>query len=270
MATTYTAAVDNGKLVTDYQAKKKAEEADKNSGSSLGYDQFLTLLCAEMQYQDPLEPTSNTEYVAQLATFSQLEATLSMQQTQENEMANALVGKQVILKVADETTGKENYVNGKVDYIMYQEDGSVMLSVNNRLYNIDTLDTVADESYYEAVTTAKTFSDMVGQLPDIENINESYEKAIQQIRDVYDGMTSYQQKYVDSDDLTKLENYEKRLAEIKKAHEGESGEKTDSDNTTVNTENGTTDVVDKTDTDNDTNTDNNTNADSKTDTEANA
>ena len=241
MATTYTAAVDNGKLVTDYQAKKKAEEADKNSGSSLGYDQFLTLLCAEMQYQDPLEPTSNTEYVAQLATFSQLEATLSMQQTQENEMANALVGKQVILKVADETTGKENY-------IMYQEDGSVMLSVNNRLYNIDTLDTVADESYYEAVTTAKTFSDMVGQLPDIENINESYEKAIQQIRDVYDGMTSYQQKYVDSDDLTKLENYEKRLAEIKKAHEGESGEKTDTDNTT----------------------DNNTNADSKTETEANA
>ena len=205
MATTYTAAVDNGKLVTDYQAKKKAEEADKNSGSSLGYDQFLTLLCAEMQYQDPLEPTSNTEYVAQLATFSQLEATLSMQQTQENEMANALVGKQVILKVAD-------------------------------------------ESYYEAVTTAKTFSDMVGQLPDIENINESYEKAIQQIRDVYDGMTSYQQKYVDSDDLTKLENYEKRLAEIKKAHEGESGEKTDTDNTT----------------------DNNTNADSKTETEANA
>ena len=40
MATTYTAAVDNGKLVTDYQAKKKAEEADKNSGASLGYDQF--------------------------------------------------------------------------------------------------------------------------------------------------------------------------------------------------------------------------------------
>ena len=61
-------------------------------GSNLGYDQFLTLLCAEMQYQDPLEPTSNTEYVAQLATFSQLEATLSMQSTQKNTMANDLVG----------------------------------------------------------------------------------------------------------------------------------------------------------------------------------
>lgn len=253
MATTYTAPVKDGKLQTDYLQKKKSETAEKNSGSSLGYDQFLTLLCAEMQYQDPLEPTSNTEYVAQLATFSQLEATLSMQQTQQNEMANALVGKQVILKVADETTGKENYVNGKVDYIMYQEDGSVMLSVNNRLYSIDTLDTVADESYYEAVTTARTFSDMVGQLPDIDNINESYEKAVSQIRDLYDGMTSYQQKYVDSDDLAKLEQYEKRIEEIKKANEqagaNKGEETTDTDNTT--------DVVDKTDTDDATKTEEN-------------
>ena len=82
---------------------------------------------AEMQYQDPLEPTSNTEYVAQLATFSQLEAMLGMQDTQKNEMANNLVGKYVILKVSDETTGKTSYVDGKVDYVMYQEDGSQML-----------------------------------------------------------------------------------------------------------------------------------------------
>lgn len=244
MATTYTAPVKDGVLETDYLQKKKTQEAEKQGGSTLGYDQFLTLLCAEMQYQDPLQPTSNSEYVAQLATFSQLEATLSMQQTQENEMVNALVGKQVILKVADETTGKENYVNGKVDYIMYQEDGTVMLSVNNRLYSADTLDTVADESYYEAVTVAKTFSDMVGQLPDIENINESYEKAISQIREVYDGMTSYQQKYVDSSDLEKLAQYENRLAEIKKAHEGEGTDNSDE----------TTDVVEDTDTDNSTNT----------------
>ena len=73
------APVENGKLVKDY-SKKKTE----SNGSEMGYDQFLTLLCAEMQYQDPLEPTSNTEYVAQLATFSQLEATLAMQETQEN------------------------------------------------------------------------------------------------------------------------------------------------------------------------------------------
>lgn len=255
---TYAAPVKDGKLEVDYLKKKQTEASEKTGGSTLGYDQFLTLLCAEMQYQDPLEPTSNTEYVAQLATFSQLEATLSMQKTQENDMANALVGKQVILKVTDETTGKENYVNGKVDYIMYQEDGSVMLSVNNRLYDLDTLDTVADADYYDAVTMARTFGDMVAQLPDIENLNESYEKAIQQIRDLYDGMTSYQQKYVDSDDLKTLQEYENRLAEIKKAHESAGDDKTDTDNTT-DSDNKTdtddkTDTVDKTDTDDNTNT----------------
>lgn len=118
------------------------EKSDESNNGTMGYDQFLTLLCAEMQYQDPLEPTSNTEYVAQLATFSQLEAMLGMQDTQKNEMANNLVGKYVILKVSDETTGKTSYVDGKVDYVMYQEDGSQMLSVNNKLYSIDTLDTV--------------------------------------------------------------------------------------------------------------------------------
>ena len=91
-----TANVVNGKLEYDYTDSSKNQ---KTQGSDLGYDQFLQLLCAEMQYQDPLEPTNNTDYVAQLATFSQLEATLGMQKTTENTMANDLVGKQVILKV---------------------------------------------------------------------------------------------------------------------------------------------------------------------------
>lgn len=163
------ASVENGKVKTT-----KSKKSDESNNGTMGYDQFLTLLCAEMQYQDPLEPTSNTEYVAQLATFSQLEAMLGMQDTQKNEMANNLVGKYVILKVSDETTGKTSYVDGKVDYVMYQEDGSQMLSVNNKLYSIDTLDTVADSDYYEAIGYAKTISNMLAQLPDIENITNFF------------------------------------------------------------------------------------------------
>ena len=185
----HVATVKDGKL--DYSYTDNSKKQSQANGSNLGYDQFLTLLCAEMQYQDPLEPTSNTEYVAQLATFSQLEATLSMQQSQENSMANDLIGKHVVLKTEDENTGATNYVDGKVDYVLY-EDGKTLLSVNNGLYSIDTLDTVADEDYYEAVTISKTFSNMVAQLPDIDNITMDYDKAVSQIREMYDGMTSYQ------------------------------------------------------------------------------
>ena len=203
------ATVENGKVKTTTSKK-----SDESNNGTMGYDQFLTLLCAEMQYQDPLEPTSNTEYVAQLATFSQLEAMLGMQDTQKNEMANNLVGKYVILKVSDETTGKTSYVDGKVDYVMYQEDGSQMLSVNNKLYSIDTLDTVADSDYYEAIGYAKTISNMLAQLPDIENITTKYSGAIEQIRKVYDGMTDYQKSFVSESDLAKLKKYEQKIKDL--------------------------------------------------------
>ena len=199
------ASVENGKVKTT-----KSKKSDESNNGTMGYDQFLTLLCAEMQYQDPLEPTSNTEYVAQLATFSQLEAMLGMQDTQKNEMANNLVGKYVILKVSDETTGKTSYVDGKVDYVMYQEDGSQMLSVNNKLYSIDTLDTVADSAYYEAIGYAKTITNMLDQLPDIENITTKFSGAIGEIRKVYDGMTDYQKRFVSEDDLAKLKSMSRR------------------------------------------------------------
>ena len=47
--------VEDGKIPKDTSTTSKSD-----TSNDLGYDQFLQLLCAEMQYQDPLEPTSNT------------------------------------------------------------------------------------------------------------------------------------------------------------------------------------------------------------------
>ncbi|MBQ6844612.1 MAG: flagellar hook capping protein [Agathobacter sp.] len=229
------APVNNGKLEYEY-----TDNSDKNginpTGSTLGYDQFLQLLCAEMQYQDPLEPTSNTDYVAQMATFSQLEATLSLTETQQNANASELVGKQVILKITSETTGQTSYVDGRVDYVMYQ-NGEAFLSVNDQLYPASSLDTVADTEYYEGVTLAKMVTDMVEQLPELEYLTTSWEKAITQLREMYDGMTSYQQQFVSEDTLKTLSEYEEKMKELLLQAE-QSGETTDDtegnkDDTTV-------------------------------------
>ena len=64
---------------------------------------------------------------------------------------------------------------------------------------------------------------------------------------MYDGMTSYQQKFVKADDLQTLQKYEERIAELKKAEENT---KTDTDADTDNK----TDADTKTDTDTETKT----------------
>ena len=57
---------------TDYDAMQAAKTTT-SANDSLDKDAFLQLLVTQMQYQDPLDPQDNSEYVAQLAQFSSLE-----------------------------------------------------------------------------------------------------------------------------------------------------------------------------------------------------
>ena len=44
-----------------------------NSTKALGQDAFLKLLVTQLEHQDPTNPQDDTEFIAQLATFSSLE-----------------------------------------------------------------------------------------------------------------------------------------------------------------------------------------------------
>ena len=219
-----TAPVVDGKINAKYTDSSAQKE--NTSGSQMGYDQFLNLLCAEMQYQDPLEPTTNTDYVAQMATFSQLEATLSMKDSltesasaTESSVANSLVGKNVVVVDPESETG---YTTGKVDYVMY-EDGEIYLSIENKLYNLSSLDTVANDTYYEAVVQARTINSMLKELPELKDITSSYKTAVEQIRALYDGLDDYQKGFVSKDDLETLERYESKIAELVEAEQNTEG-----------------------------------------------
>lgn len=64
------------------QASDQGKPAEVSKGS-LGKDDFLKLLVTQLQYQDPLNPTDNTQFVAQLAQFSSLEGLTNLQKTAE-------------------------------------------------------------------------------------------------------------------------------------------------------------------------------------------
>ncbi|HEV7725588.1 MAG TPA: flagellar hook capping FlgD N-terminal domain-containing protein [Modestobacter sp.] len=77
----------------------------------MGKDTFLKLLVAQMRYQDPSNPTSSSEFMAQTATFTQVEkleelatqnaALLTMQRALS---AGALVGHSVSYTDTDGST----------------------------------------------------------------------------------------------------------------------------------------------------------------------
>ncbi len=86
-------------------AQYKAEKAMTPQKTSMGQSEFLTLFTTQLKNQDPTDPVKNEAFVAQLAQFSQLEATTAMKTSMESlvgSMSNdrmlgaaSLIGKSV-------------------------------------------------------------------------------------------------------------------------------------------------------------------------------
>ena len=88
-----------------------ASQATPKSKASVDYQSFLKLLIAQMKNQDPTQPMDSTQYVAQLAPFSQVEQSVqmntkldSMLQSSALAQADAIIG-HTITSADGKTTG---------------------------------------------------------------------------------------------------------------------------------------------------------------------
>ncbi|MBI1619727.1 flagellar hook assembly protein FlgD [Aquamicrobium zhengzhouense] len=73
---------------TPTAAPAAANAASSMSAQTVDYQSFLRLLVAQMKNQDPTSPMESTDYVAQLATFSQVEQSLQI----NNKLQSMLLG----------------------------------------------------------------------------------------------------------------------------------------------------------------------------------
>jgi len=88
-----------------------ANQSTAKSKASVDYQSFLKLLIAQMKNQDPTQPMDSTQYVAQLATFSQVEQSVQMNtkldsilQSSALSQADAIIG-HTITSADGNTTG---------------------------------------------------------------------------------------------------------------------------------------------------------------------
>ena len=110
-----------------------ANQATAKSKTAVDYQSFLKLLIAQMKNQDPTQQMDSTQYVAQLATFSQVEQSVQMNtkldsilQSSALSQADALIGHS-ITSADGETTGTVSEVRlSSTGLIAVLEDGTEM------------------------------------------------------------------------------------------------------------------------------------------------
>ena len=123
---------------------KANTQAGRQSSHELGKDDFLKLLVAQLQNQDPTSPMENTEFISQMAQFSSLEQMTNMSSSfgklasyiTSTEAASTL-GKRVELNIGDTTT------IGTVDGITRGENPQIL--VNGMYYSMDKIAAVYAE-----------------------------------------------------------------------------------------------------------------------------
>lgn len=227
--------VKDGKFVDSNSAASLAKAKEKlKGGNTLDKDAFLQLLVAQMKYQDPLEPTSNTEYIAQYATFSQVEQMQNMASTMELTRASSMVGKLVEVETTD-SNGDSKKIQGKVEFVSY-ENNKAFVSINGQRYSADDVVAVVDEGYQSALELAVSFSKAVSQLPSLEYLTVKDKEAVETLQKGFNSMTAYQQSFIPEEYITKLQKYVEQMAKLVEAAESNKGDGEETGKTEEDTE----------------------------------
>ena len=112
------------------------------AASQLGSQEFMNLMMKQLQYQDPMAPVSNAEFIAQQAQFSQLSTTQEMSKniSMNNSIMQtlALVGKEVTMTDPNHPT---QTITGVVSEAKFTNNGSSLL-VNGKEYPISLVKSV--------------------------------------------------------------------------------------------------------------------------------
>lgn len=91
---------------------------------TLDYDAFLKLLVAQMKNQDPTKPMDSTEYIAQLASFSNVEQSISANKKLDDLIQQTRIAQGVDL-IGKYVSSLDDLGSGIVETVRFTDSGIV-------------------------------------------------------------------------------------------------------------------------------------------------
>jgi len=127
--------------VRDMQSQTAFQQvgSERKAGGDMGKHDFLMLLSAQLQHQDPLNPQSDSDFAAGLAQFSALEQMQNMNATltqMNSYQAYSLIGKFVVAEAM--VDGKWSEVPGVVDSI-FISNGVTMAQIGEFMVPVSSI-----------------------------------------------------------------------------------------------------------------------------------
>lgn len=136
------------------QLQQKTDTVTGAASAKMTSTQFMNLLLKQLQYQDPMSPTDNNQFISQQCQFSQLSATEETNASIDNNngiaQATSLVGKYVTVTDA---TDKTKTISGTVTSATLNGKDSA-ISINGVMYPLSSIKNVSSAA--PATTTPTT------------------------------------------------------------------------------------------------------------------
>ncbi|BBB93181.1 MAG TPA: flagellar hook assembly protein FlgD [Methylomusa anaerophila] len=122
---------------TDNSTNNSTTPTTAKANDELGKNDFLKLLITQLQYQDPMSPMEDKDFIAQMAQFSSLEQMQNMNSSMLTTQATALIGKDISWTDAD------GYLQTGTVSLVKIVNGTPQLQVGDQVVKLENVTAIA-------------------------------------------------------------------------------------------------------------------------------
>jgi len=163
-------AVNSVNSADGMTALYQSKSVGAKTNTSLGVDDFLKLIVAQMQNQDMMNPMKDTDMIAQLAQFSSLQAMQNLMLMSSTSYSASLLGKDITvarLSQSGDFTTKTGTVTGVG---LYLDNPVVYLDNDPTYYNLGEIMMIGKAPVTENTSTDTTPEEPpADETPPVEN-----------------------------------------------------------------------------------------------------